>query len=416
MGYVIRGATVIDGAGRDPAASAITVEGDRIASIGTDRLSGSKAQLIEADGLTALPGLIDAHVHLAFNATDLMQTIMTPPSLRLYQAVSNLKATIDAGVTMVRDAGGAPNGLKLAVQQGLFPGPRMKVSITALSQTGGHVDSTMPSMCSLRVDWPDIPPSVVDGVEPMRQRVREILRVGADWIKVCSTGGVLSSADSPTASQFTIEELQAAVEEGRAHGDVEVMAHAQGTRGIKNAIRAGIKSIEHGIWLDDEAIEMMKDRDVYLVPTLVAPVQVIRRAEAKPGSLPELYVQKARDVVDDHRASFTRAVEAGVKIAMGTDSGVGPHGENAEELELMVKGGMTAMQAVEATTAAGARLLKVDQDLGTLEVGKLADVILVDGDPLTDISVLRDRDRIRLVMQGGRILKNLVGDRVSPAK
>jgi RHS repeat-associated protein len=291
-------------------------------------------------------------------------------------------------------------------------GSLLKVSITALGQTGGHTDSTMPSMCWARRHpqrWPECPANRPEG---MRQRVREILRVGADWIKVCSTGEVLSSADSPASSQFTVEELEAAVDEGRAHGDVEVMAHAQGTRGIKNAIRAGIKSIEHGIWLDEEAIEMMKARSLYLVPTLVAPVQVIRRAEANPGSIPELYVQKARDVVSDHRASFTRAVHAGVKVAMGTDSGVGPHGENAEELELMVKGGMTPMEAILATTAAGAKLLKVDRDLGTIENGKLADLIIVDGDPIKDIPVLRDPKRIVLVMQAGKILKNLIPERL----
>ena len=270
MRTVIRGATVIDGTGTDPVSKHVEVEGDRISRIGGIN-EARDALNIEADGLTLLPGLIDAHVHLTFNGMDILENLMTPPSLRLYRAAANAKATLDAGVTTVRDAGGAPAGLKLAIQEGLFPGPRMKVSITALGQTGGHTDQTMPSMCCLRVDWPDIPQSVVDGVEPMRQRVREILRAGADWIKVCSTGGVLSSADSPESSQFTVPELMAAVEEGRAHGDVEVMAHAQGTRGIKNALHAGIKSIEHGIWLDDEAIEMMKARDVYLVPTLVAP-------------------------------------------------------------------------------------------------------------------------------------------------
>lgn len=338
---------------------------------------------------------------------------MTPPSLRLYRAVQNLRNTLDAGVTTVRDAGGAPNGLKLALQEKLFPGPRMKVAITALGQTGGHTDSVMPNMCSLRVDWPDIPTSVVDGVEPMRQRVREVLRAGADWIKVCSTGGVLSAADLPSSSQFTVEELHAAVEEGHAHGNIEVMAHAQGTNGIKNAIRAGVKSIEHGIWLDDEAIEMMKACDVYLVPTLVAPLQVIRAAERKPGSLPPTMVQKAMQVVEDHQASFTRAVSTGVKIAMGTDSGVGPHGENAEELALMVNGGLTPLESITATTQSGARLLKIDEEVGTLETGKRADVIVVDGDPLHDIGVLQDRDRIVLVVQDGHIVKNRIGDRVT---
>jgi imidazolonepropionase-like amidohydrolase len=413
MGLVIRRGSIIDGTGRDPIIGSLSVSGDRIVSVGSDEKSDLNARVVEADGMSILPGLIDSHVHMIFNGFDIMAMLMATPALTLYRSVRNLKSTLDAGFTTVRDAGGSPNGLKLAVQEKLFPGPRMKVAITALGQTGGHTDATMPNTCCLRIDWPDVPPSVVDGVEPMRQRVREILRAGADWIKVCSTGGVLSAADQPSSSQFTVDELRAAVEEGQAHGDVEVMAHAQGTQGIKNAIRAGVKSIEHGIWLDDEAIEMMKVRDVYLVPTLVAPLQVIRGSERKPGSLPPAMVNKARQVVEDHRASFARAVAAGVKVAMGTDSGVGPHGENAEELTLMVKGGMTPMDSIVATTQSGAKLLKIDRDLGTLEAGKLADFIVVDGDPLRDISVLQDRDRIVMVVQGGEILKNAIAERVA---
>lgn len=413
MSLVIQGATVIDGTGGDPRYHTnVVVEGDRISSVGGGTPMSSHDHVIEAEGMTVLPGLIDSHVHLLANGFELLGLLMTPPSLALYRGVANLGATLDAGITTVRDAGGSPHGLKLAVQEGLFPGPRMKISITALSQTGGHADQTMPNTCCISVDWPDIPANVVDGVEPMRHRVREILRAGADWIKVCSTGGVLSTADLPSSTQFTVEELEAAVQEGRAHGDIEVMAHAQGTQGIKNAIRAGCRSIEHGIWLDDEAIEMMKARDVCLVPTLVAPLQVIRRAEEKPGSMPATFVDKARKVVDDHRRSFSRAVDAGVRIAMGTDSGVGPHGENAEELTLMVQGGMSPMQAIVATTLGSARLLKLHRDLGTVEAGKLADLIVVAGDPLEDISILQNRDRIALVLQNGRIVKNMMSDRV----
>lgn len=410
MSIVLHGGSIVDGTGQDPFPGDIVVEGQRIAGFNTTSENQDRTE-IDVQGLTILPGLIDSHVHLSFNVPDILHELMTPPSLALYRAIANAKATIDAGVTTVRDAGGAPAGLKMAIGEGLFPGPRMKVSITALSQTGGHIDRTMPNMCCLHVPWPDLPASVVDGVEPMRKRVREILRAGADWIKICSTGGVLSTADSPRASQFTVEEIRAAVEEGDAHGDVEVMAHAQGTRGIKNAIVGGVKSIEHGIWLDDEAIEMMKARDVYLVPTLVAPVQVIRRGEADPRSMPAVYVEKARQVVGDHKASFARAVKSGVKIAMGTDSGVGPHGQNAEELVLMVEGGMTPMQAIVTTTRESARLLKVNADLGTVKPGKLADLIVVDGNPLDDIGILKDPERIVLVMQGGRIMKNLRPER-----
>jgi imidazolonepropionase-like amidohydrolase len=192
-----------------------------------------------------------------------------------------------------------------------------------------------------------------------------------------------------------------------------VMAHAQGTNGIKNALRAGVKSIEHGIWLDDEAIDLMLKNDVYLVPTLVAPMQVIRRAEADPSSMPEYGVRKSRMVIKDHQQSFRRAVEAGVKVAMGTDSGVGPHGQNAEELTLMVRHGMTPMQAIVATTHNAAVLMKLGHEIGTVEAGKRADLILVNGDPLADITVLQPHENIVLVMQGGDLVKNRARERVT---
>ncbi len=412
MKLAITDVTLIDGTGHDPVEHVtVVVEDDRIASVKARGSIPRGAQVVDGEGMTLLPGLIDTHVHMMHSGYTILDQLMIQPSLRLYRAIPNLKATLDGGVTTVRDAGGSPLGMKLAVQEGIFPGPRMQVAITILSQTGGHGDRTMPAGCCISVAYSDVPESVVDGVEAMRHRVREILRAGADWIKVCATGGVLSPSDLPSSSQFTVEEIAAAVDEGHAHGDIQVMAHAQGTRGIKNAIRAGCKSIEHGIWLDDEAIDMMKAHDVYLVPTLVAPVQVLRRAEANPGSMPEYGVRKARQVIQDHQASFRRAVTAGVQIAMGTDSGVGPHGENAEELALMVECGMTPMQAIVATTHTAATLMKLDGEIGTVAPGKLADLILVSGDPLADIHLLQDHDNIRLVVQGGQIVKNHVGER-----
>ncbi len=247
----------------------------------------------------------------------------------------------------------------------------------------------------------DVPYGVVDGLDQMRHKVREILRAGADWIKLCTSGGVLSPADSPQSAQFTVEEIAVAVYEA-ATQEKRCMAHAQSTRGIKNALEAGIASIEHGIYLDDEAIQMMLDRGVYLVPTLVAPQDVIELAEANPGKLPAYAVEKSRQVMATHRESFRRAVEAGVKVAMGTDSGVGPHGGNARELGLMVEhGGMSAMEAIVASTRSAAELLHLDHQLGTLTAGKLADLLLVDGDPLADIHVIEDANRLALILKGG---------------
>ncbi len=407
---VILGATLIDGTGHDPISdAAVLIEGGRIRAVGVRAAVAvpQGAQVIEAQGMTLLPGLIDCHVHLAIRSgMSITDRVMTPPSLGLLYAVPNSRATLEAGITTVRDAGGTPAGVKMAVERGLFPGPRMLVAITILSQTGGHADGYLPCGVNLRLgNFADIPHSVVDGVDEMRKRVREVLRAGADWIKLCTSGGVLSTADDPASPQFTIEEISAAVYEAGTHFK-RAMAHAQSTIGIKNALKAGIASIEHGIWLDDEAIEMMKARGVYLVPTLVAPRDVIAFAEATPGALPEVVVQKARAVVADHSASIRKAIQAGVKIAMGTDSGVGPHGRNARELGLMVEHGMTPMQAIVASTSEAAKLLHLDTEVGTLEEGKMADLLLVEGDLLTNITAVEDQGKLALVMKGGQVVKS----------
>jgi imidazolonepropionase-like amidohydrolase len=232
----------------------------------------------------------------------------------------------------------------------------------------------------------------------MRHKVRELIRMGADVIKVATSGGVLSPRDDPRHAHFTPAELEALVETASGLGR-SAMAHAQATDGIKNAIRAGIRSIEHGIYLDDEAIQLMLDRGTYLVPTLVAPTGVIRAAEAG-AAIPEASVRKAREVIDVHRDSFARAVKAGVAVAMGTDSGVTPHGDNLEELALMAAGGMTPWAVLHATTRVAAECLGVSADRGTIESGKRADLVVLDGDPF-DFSGLRRR--VAAVYLDGRL-------------
>ncbi|HEU5440745.1 MAG TPA: amidohydrolase family protein [Ktedonobacterales bacterium] len=405
----IVGARLIDGTGGEPIDDAmIVLDGDRIRAVGRQRdvALPADATVIEASGMTVLPGLIDCHVHLAGQwGYDLLRRLMTQPSLSLLYAVPNARATVEAGITTVRDAGGTPAGVKLAIERGLFAGPRMRVAVSFLSQTGGHGDSFMPCCIDLGQSLPsDVPFGVVDGADQMRHKVREILRAGADWIKLCTSGGVLSPADSPESAQFTIEEIAVAVYEAAAQ-DKRCMAHAQSNRGIKNALEAGITSIEHGIYLDDEAIEMMLRRGVYLVPTLVAPQDVLDLAAAKPGLLPPYAIEKARQVMATHRASFRKAVEAGVKVAMGTDSGVGPHGGNARELALMAEHGMTPMQAIVASSRSAAELLRLDDQLGTLAAGKLADLLVVDGDPLKDVGLLAKPERLALVVKGGAAVR-----------
>lgn len=372
------GGSLWDGTGADPAPADVVIEGDRIVDVGSG-LDGDVA--VDLAGRTVLPGLFDCHVHVLFSHLDYLRMAQTPYSYRYYEAARNLESTLRAGITSVRDAGGADLGIKQAVVDGLIRGPRMQISLAMLSQTGGHGDEWMPNGARFQFmpATPGVPDSIVDGPDEMRRKVRELIRNGADVLKVAASGGVLSPRDDPRHAHFRPAELEVLVEEASAAGRF-VMAHAQGSEGIKNAVRSGIRSIEHGIFLDDEAIELMLGRATYLVPTLVAARGVVDAADAG-AAIPEAAVSKAREVVEIHRESFRRAVEAGVRIAMGTDSGVTPHGQNLRELALMVEGGMTPAAALVATTASAAELLGVERDLGTIEPGKIADLVIVDGDP-----------------------------------
>src|SRR5438552_14510096 len=413
----ITNGTIIDRLGGDPhTAMTLLIEDERITALGRqgDVASPRGKQLIDAMGGSIIPGLIDTHVHFTLEYPDVLRGLLTPPSLRLLQTIPRMRATLDAGVTTVRDAGGAPAGLKMAVEQGIIPGPRMQVAISLISQTGGHGDGFYPCCADIGffgISFTDMPNGVADGIDEVRKAVREILRAGADWIKLATTGGVLSASDAPTSSQLTVEENATAVYEAAAQ-EKRCMAHAQGSQGIKNALLGGVASIEHGVYLNDELIELMLEKEVYLVPTLVAPLAVAEFAREHPDILPPMMAVKANDVIEAHKQSFRHALEAGVKVAMGTDSGVGKHGENARELLLMVENGMPPMQAIVASTGNAARLLHLDKYLGTLEVGKLADVIVVNGDILGDISKIVDQTNIQLVLKGGRAAKNTFEERV----
>jgi imidazolonepropionase-like amidohydrolase len=375
---VVRGGRIFDGTGADPADGDVAIEDGRIVDVGAG-LDGEEA--VDVAGRTLLPGLFDCHTHVCTSHLDPMRRALEPFSYQFYEAKQNLEATLRIGITTIREAGGADLGVKQAVEDGLIDGPRMQISIIMLSQTGGHGDDWLPSgdRMSLFVPHPGRPSGIVDGADEVRRKVRELHRMGADVIKVATSGGVLSPRDDPRHAHLRPGELEALVEEATAVG-MFVMAHAQGADGIKNAVRAGIRSIEHGIFLDDEGIELMKAHGTWFVPTLVAPQGVIDAADAGVQLAPAV-VEKARSVAEIHRNAFRRAVEAGVRIAMGTDSGVTPHGRNLHELQLMVDGGMTPAAALEATTRSAAQLLGVDADLGTIEPGKLADLVVVSGDP-----------------------------------
>lgn len=410
---LIHNGTVIDGNGRVPLKNgAVLIHDNKIEQVGRKsdiRLPNSDVQMIDANGGHILPGLIDTHVHFIFDGVNFVAGMTTPYSLNYYKAIDPMRRTLEAGITSVRDAGGADLGIKQAVEQGYIEGPRMQISITVLTITGGHGDSWLPSGLDFELirPTPGRPSGLCDGVEEVRKKVREVLRAGAEVIKVCSTGGVLSPTDHPEFTQFTQEELEVMVQEAAYRRGVKVMAHAQGAEGIKNAVRAGIHSIEHGIFVDDEAIELMLERGTYLVPTLLAPLAVLEAAE-EGGTMPEWGIRKSREVIEIHSENIGKAFKAGVNIAMGTDAGVMKHGTNLRELGLMCNVGMSAMDSIVATTKVAAECLGWQDQVGTLEAGKLADVIVTHTDPLADIRSLEDVDNIRLVMKDGRVVKNLM--------
>jgi imidazolonepropionase-like amidohydrolase len=392
---VLRGGRVFDGTGADPGPADVAVEDGRIVGLGTG-LDGNEE--VDVRDRTILPGMFDCHTHVCLSDVDLWGAVQRPFSAQFYEAAKNLQKTLAIGITSVRDAGGADLGIKEAVADGSIAGPRLQISITMLSQTGGHGDDWFPSGVEVPLlgRHPGVPDTIVDGPEEMRRVVRLLIRHGADVIKIATSGGVLSPRDKPTHGHFRDDELAALAAEAAA-ADVPIMAHAQATPGIKAALRAGVRSIEHGIYLDDEAIGMMKQRGAWLVPTLMAPLGVIEAADAG-LAIPEASLAKARDVVDIHRQSFSNAVAAGVRIAMGTDSGVTRHGHNLRELALMEQGGMSPSQVLVATTLSAAQLMRVDGELGTIEPGKRADLVVVKGGAY-ELATLPDR--IEAVYQDG---------------
>ena len=407
MTTVITGATLIDGTGAEPVRDAsVVIEGERIVEAGRLERLPPDAEVIDVGGKTVLPGLIDSHVHFYSSWSSMQQRALTPPTLATFEAAENARVTLDAGFTSVREASGSPQGFKLAVERGLIPGPHMRIAVGALSQTGGHGDGVLPSGVRFWRHWgPEWVETICDGPDEVRKTVRTILRLGADFVKLHASGGVMSPSDEPGSPQFTEEEIGVMVYEARMQGKT-CMAHAQATAGIKNAVRAGVESIEHGFYLDDEAIALMRERGAFLVPTIHAPRSIVLRAKEQPESVLPQSLRKAHEVIEANAESFRAAHEAGVRIAMGTDAGVGKHGTNAWELELMTLLGMSPLEAIVATTKTASECIHMAGEVGTLEAGKLADLLVVDGDPLDDITILQDPGRLLLIMQGGRAHKD----------
>jgi imidazolonepropionase-like amidohydrolase len=398
----IKAGLLIDGLGGEPIKDAIVlIEGQHIVEVGPAASVEipAGADIIDAAGKTIMPSLIDTHVHIMATTASLEDELFTPKAVTYYQAAENLKRTLRSGFTTVRDAGGADAGIRQAIEMGLIDGSRLVVS-GSIGQTGGIMEFRFPSGAVIMDEhsW-----RVCDGVDEVRKTVRKVLSQQVDFIKIFTTGGVVSPQGSPFVPEWSPSELAVIVEEAQRAG-VGVMAHAEGCQGVKNALRAGVTSVEHGNVLDQEAIDLFLQTGSFLVPTLhISKILADRRDTA---GLSESSKRKEERLVEESQGCFRRACQAGVKVALGTDAFIADmHGSNSVELELMMKeGGLSAMEAIIAGTCNAAECCLLGERVGTLEAGKLADVLLVDGDPLVDITVLQDHERITVYKEGVLVL------------
>jgi imidazolonepropionase-like amidohydrolase len=377
----------------------IVVAGDTIQSIAPTASVTAQAgdTVVDLGGMTVLPGLIDVHTHLTSNPDfDPYRELTITNAKEAITGVANARTTLMAGFTSVRNvgAGGYTDvDLRDAINSGQVPGPHMLVSGPPLGITGGHCDENL-----LPIQYHVVGDGVADGIAQVQHMVRQNIKYGADLIKICATGGVLSKGDDPQASQYTLEEMQAIVADAHRLGR-KVAAHAHGAQGILWATIAGVDSIEHGSYINDEAIAEMKKRGTYLVPTLYLEDWMIEK-----GSLPPFYHQKMIDVSAVAKSNIKHAIQAGVKVALGTDAAVYPHGLNAHELDVYVNQmGMLPLAALQTATINAADLMGWSAKTGTLEAGKWADIIAVDRNPLDDVRVLQN---VKFVMKAGVVYKN----------
>jgi len=397
---IVRAAHMLDvKSGRTIDNPVVVITGEKIASISGPAPAG--ATIIDLPGATLVPGLIDAHTHLIGKGTNFgyQELGESLPAATLWGA-RNARVTLEAGFTTVRNvaaAGFADVALRDAINDGLVPGPRMLVSGPPLGITGGHCDENL-----LPFSYHDTAEGVADGIEAVQHKTREVIKYGADLIKICATGGVLSKGDDPQASQFTREEMKAIVADAHRLGR-KVAAHAHGAQGILWATEAGVDSIEHGSYIDDAGIAAMKEHGTYLVPTVYLETWMIENS--KTIGLPEMYAVKMRQVTVVARKNLSRAFASGVKVAFGTDAAVYPHGLNAHEFNEYVHMGMTPVQAIQTATVNAADLLGWSDRIGTLEAGKFADIVAVSSDPTKDVTTL---EHPVFVMKGGIVYRNEV--------
>jgi imidazolonepropionase-like amidohydrolase len=379
----------------------IVVEDGKIVQVGpaSEVKAATGDTTIDLPEATLLPGLIDAHTHLTFELSSLgYQGLGISTAREALRGAKNARRTLEAGFTTVRNVGArdyADIALRDAINDGDVIGPRMVASGPALGITGGHCDENLlPPAFHFQGD------GVADGIEAVQHKVREVIKYGADVIKICATGGVLSKGDDPNASQYTLEEMKAIVADAHRLGR-RVAAHAHGAEGVRWASEAGVDSIEHGHLMDDAAVATLKKNGTYLVPTLFLGEYMLAHLEQ--SDVPEYSKQKMRDVAGAMQKNVKKAFDAGVKVAFGTDAAVYPHGLNAGEFHVYVKLGMTSLAAIQTATINAADLLGWSKQVGTLEPGKWADIIAVDGDPTKDVTIL---EHVKFVMKGGTVYKN----------
>lgn len=374
----------------------IVVEGDRIKEVGSNLAIPANAEVIDLGSKTVLPGLIDCHTHLNFELGSLHSLNISIPRQALIGA-KNARLTLDAGFTTVRNVGArgySDIALRDAINAGEVPGPRIVASGPSLGITGGHCDENI-----LSPEYHHVAEGVADGISSVQQKTREVIKYGAGVIKFCSTGGVLSLGDDPKAAEFTLDEMKAIVAEAHRLGR-KVAAHAHGGDGLKHAVLAGVDSIEHGTYIDEEAVTLMKERGTYLVPTLYLTDWFLENYQK--FNLPPSVVAKAKQVMPEMKKNIGRAFQLGVPVAFGTDSAVYPHGLNAREFAVYVRMGMTPIQSIQTATVHASKLLGWENNVGAIEAGKYADLIAVDGDPTKDVTEL---ERVKWVMKGGAVFK-----------
>jgi imidazolonepropionase-like amidohydrolase len=405
--FALRNVNVLDETGGFEGPIDVLVENGVVGRLGS--LNGEiRVESYDLDGLFLMPGIFDCHAHVSVSTVDPLEALRTPLSRWAIEAADNGRRVLEAGVTFVRDAGGMDAGIRDAFAAGLARGPRAQISIVMLTQTGGHADGFLPgaglemSTSYIFPDYPGRPPYLVDGADEMRRTVRTILRSGADWIKLATTGGVISPTDDPERAELTLEEIEIAVAEASRKGKF-VFAHANAGEGLDNAVRAGVRSIEHGVYLNEEQAAAMATTGCFFVPTLAIARDVMRMADA--GKLPPYAAAKANEMRDRIGGAVEIAAAAGVKIATGADFVTREqHGRNLEEIFLLREAGLTVSQALIAATRNGAELCGVDNLYGRIAPGYVFDAILLDEEPTDDLSLFDRPGAVTGVFKGGDVI------------